>query len=536
MSRFRPLHLLVLLVVCASWACDKVPLTSPTGSTITLSTNTSIVPVNGTAVITATVIESSGTAVNNGTLVSFLADFGQLDPPEAQTVNGRATTTFRADGRSGSVAINALSGSATTQGSSSTTGGTTTTSPGRSITLLVGAAAAGRITMRAEPQNIPQAGGTTQVFATVFDTSGNAVVGVPVSFTIGGGTGAAPGSGTLTNPTAITNSSGVAQTGLTTNQTTTVTATVASSATTPTTASLTITALAAPTVVLACTTATPSVGVPVSCTVTPTPAGGIAIQNVTINWGDNSGEQPVGNVSGATIVSHTYSAPNTYTVTASATDLNGQRGTAVTAVVVQRLVPTVTLTMSATTVTAGSTVTGTVAATVAPGGAPIQSVRVVQGASEVYSGTSGGAFARQLTAAGTYTFQATATDTAGNQGTTTAVVVVTGRAAIDMTLDAASTTTNAYNCVPTGTVYPKTCSGVDLKAGTAVALNAGFVGTAPTNVTSYTWTFGDGQTRTTTARNTSHTYSGAGTFTVTVTANTADGGTGSQQITLVVGS
>ena len=98
-SPFRPLHLLVLrstralgrndavrsfmvafaviaAVVAAS--CDKVPLTSPTGSTILLSASTNIVPIDGSAEITATVTESAGTAVQNGTTVVFRADLGRM--------------------------------------------------------------------------------------------------------------------------------------------------------------------------------------------------------------------------------------------------------------------------------------------------------------------------------------------------------------------------------------------------------------------------------------------------------------------------
>jgi hypothetical protein len=41
--------------------CNSVPLTAPTNATITLYANTTIVPLNGTAQITATVIQSGGT-------------------------------------------------------------------------------------------------------------------------------------------------------------------------------------------------------------------------------------------------------------------------------------------------------------------------------------------------------------------------------------------------------------------------------------------------------------------------------------------
>ena len=42
----RALVALVVLAAVASAACDKVPLTAPTGSTVTLFSNTTIVPVN----------------------------------------------------------------------------------------------------------------------------------------------------------------------------------------------------------------------------------------------------------------------------------------------------------------------------------------------------------------------------------------------------------------------------------------------------------------------------------------------------------
>ena len=63
-------HICASLVLVAAAlgaaACDKVPLTAPTGSTVTLFSNTTIVPVNGTAEITATVIEAAGTVAQTG--------------------------------------------------------------------------------------------------------------------------------------------------------------------------------------------------------------------------------------------------------------------------------------------------------------------------------------------------------------------------------------------------------------------------------------------------------------------------------------
>src|SRR6187401_1918817 len=52
-------------------ACDKVPLTSPTGSTITLTIDKTAVPIGGTAQLTAVVSEASGTPPHDGTMVTF---------------------------------------------------------------------------------------------------------------------------------------------------------------------------------------------------------------------------------------------------------------------------------------------------------------------------------------------------------------------------------------------------------------------------------------------------------------------------------
>ena len=134
-------------------SCDRVPLTSPTGSTIQLSTSTSIVPIDGSAEITATVIESAGTAVQNGTTVVFRADLGRMDPAESQTVNGRAVSRFFASGLSGVAKINAYSGAAATGGTAPTN--SSAPAPSSALTLLVGGAAASRTRCAQNHQRFP---------------------------------------------------------------------------------------------------------------------------------------------------------------------------------------------------------------------------------------------------------------------------------------------------------------------------------------------------------------------------------------------
>ena len=71
-----------------------MPLLAPQASTITLSTASTVVQANGTTEIRATVLEPSGTPVQNGTTVTFTTNLGALSPAEARTLNGVATVQF----------------------------------------------------------------------------------------------------------------------------------------------------------------------------------------------------------------------------------------------------------------------------------------------------------------------------------------------------------------------------------------------------------------------------------------------------------
>src|SRR5258708_5212076 len=110
-SRFKPSVLIFALAFAALSACDKVNLLAPTGSTLTISVNRTAVPIGGTAEVVAVVVESAGTAPQNGTVVTFSSTFGTMTPQEAQTSGGVARATFTATG-SGEASINAFSGGA----------------------------------------------------------------------------------------------------------------------------------------------------------------------------------------------------------------------------------------------------------------------------------------------------------------------------------------------------------------------------------------------------------------------------------------
>src|SRR5690606_3551707 len=112
--------------IAAAAACEKVALLAPTGSTVTLSVSASAIGSTGSAEVVATVIESAGTPVHNGTEVTFQASVGKVDPQVVRTEGGIARTTFYANGASGTAIITAFSGGARSD----------------EIELLVGSAAA----------------------------------------------------------------------------------------------------------------------------------------------------------------------------------------------------------------------------------------------------------------------------------------------------------------------------------------------------------------------------------------------------------
>jgi len=334
----RHVVLLVVLAVLTA-ACDKAQLLAPTKSTITLSAPTRVLPSNGSAPVTATVIEQAGTPVQNGTTVRFTTTLGRVEPVEVQTVNGLAITTFFAGPNSGIAEIRGNSGAAT-GGTSTGTGGTTTTTEGNMIRISIGAAAVNTISVRANPGTIGPNGGSVELIASVVGENGQALEGILVTFNTD--------QGSLSSATATTNANGEARTTLTASQRANVTATAGTKTSTPATV---IDVRAGPIVTVTC---APTVGTATNCaavgattsantaTVTFTitrPTGSSALRAVTIDFGDGT-TQSLGNLAGGTAtVTHTYSGPSdssprNYTATVIATDINGETATSSVAVVI----------------------------------------------------------------------------------------------------------------------------------------------------------------------------------------------------------
>ena len=301
-------------------ACDKVPLTAPTDSTITLfATATSIAP-NGSTDIVATIIEDGGTPVQNGTVVSFTTTLGRVEPGEARTQNGKVTVRLTGDGRSGVAQVTAFSGGAASE----------------KLELPIGSAAAETITVRAEPARLGPSGGSAQIVALVRDVAGNPLSGAGVAFSAT--------AGQLSSGVVATDANGEARTTLTSNRETTVTAAVGAQS-----AQVTVGVDSALGLGVTVSPDPPIEGRPATFSITVTvPAGGNPVQRLEINFGDGDTRTlSVASTGGTTTVAHTYGSDGTYTVTVSATDTAGNTQTQQMVLAVAPAAPvTVSLTAS----------------------------------------------------------------------------------------------------------------------------------------------------------------------------------------------
>ncbi len=310
------------VVACAGFvtlACDKLPLLAPQQSTITLSTASSIVQANGTTEIRATVLEQAGTPVQNGTTVTFTTNLGTLSPTDARTVNGVAMVQFLGNGQSGKASIKAISGGAASE----------------ALELSVGAAAAGRINLTANPATVPSTGGTTTITAVVLDASGNPIAGVPVSF--------ATNAGSLASQIVNADTAGRASTTLTTSREAIVSATVGGTIT----AQVTVTISVRPTVSISLASGSTPVegGITTFSVTVNTATGGSPLQSVIVDYDDGSRDD-LGAVSGTVSVQHIYGNDGSFTPSVTATDTAGASASASTVIVVQPMLVSITATPS----------------------------------------------------------------------------------------------------------------------------------------------------------------------------------------------
>jgi PKD repeat protein len=503
----------VLAALVAVAACDKVGLLAPTGSTVTLSISSTSVGGNGTATVLASVIEAAGTAVHDGTEVTFQASVGVVDPVVARTEGGLARATFRANGASGTASIVAFSGGARSD----------------AIEVRVGSAAAETVTVRVTPTSIPPNGGPVQVTATVRDVSGNSLAGAQVVFSTD--------NGTLSSSSALTDGSGEATVTLLTTRQTTVRANVAGKEGTAT-----VNVASFPTAAITLTPATPVAGQPFNATIAITvPPGGSPVQSVIVDFGDGT-VRTLGS-SASQSVSHAYTRSGTYTITVTLIDAAGERSTSSAVVTVPIAQVGVAVTASPSPATAGASVTVTATIT-NPSSAPLTSVRFSFGdgtsSTQSLAGTTATTTKTYQTAS-TFTITATATDAVGNAYSGSTQLVVNPRAALTVTLDAITNeNSNQFIC---STTYPKTCR-TSLSAfvpppggqpGVRVVFTAAATGLGlGVSASSYQWDFGDGARETTSSATRDHVYLATGVYMITVRVTTTDGNVGEQRLTLEI--
>lgn len=297
--------------------CDKAPLTAPTDSAVTLFANNTVVALNGSVEVTASVTEPGGVPVQNGTQVVFTTTLGSLEPSEARTSGGRATVRLNAGPSSGLAQVRAFSGGAQAE----------------ALEIRVGAAAATQITVSATPSAVGANGGTVEILAVATGENNRRLPGVPVNF----GTSA----GVLREATVITDGNGEARTQLTTTREATVTATIGSVSATTTVRVTTrpIITLTGPTTAVGeGETTTFTVNVQVQPNSDP-------VKDVVIDFGDGE-RRSLGALSGSRTVQKVYARKGTYPVTVTVTDTGGDTTTATTTVTVEERVINVTLTAS----------------------------------------------------------------------------------------------------------------------------------------------------------------------------------------------
>lgn len=370
-----------------------MPLLAPTNTTIRLVASAGLVAVGGSIDITAIVIESAGTPVQNGTVVSFTSALGSFEPREGRTQNGQVTVKFIAGAQSGTAKVSAFSGG----------------SKSDDLDILVGAAAAGQVTLRTSNTTVPTTGGTVTLTAVVIDLAGNPLRSAQVSFFTT--------AGSLNPSVALTNDRGEASTDLFTNVNAKVTAQLGSG-TTAVKGEIDITAKDLPFVkieVVGGPTATSSeVGLPTVFSLRHENAtASSAIRSVRVDFGDGR-STTLGALPGTQTVSNTYTRTGFYTVTVTATDALGLIG--VTSMILQvndRFAIPLTLTSSA----LGGLVINFSATASPRTGTTIRSYEWDFGDGQSTT-TTGGLTTHRYSAAGNYRVTLRVVATNGDQGTT----------------------------------------------------------------------------------------------------------------------
>ena len=146
---------------------------SAVGSIITLTATPNELTADGvkTSIIRASVMNSQGQVVADGTVVSFTRTLGNLSAATATTISGVATVTLTAGTTAGTSTVTATTADGATD----------------SVNVTFVAGAVNTVTVSATPGTV-EADGTSTIKATATDAYGNRVSGNTVAFTVVNGT------------------------------------------------------------------------------------------------------------------------------------------------------------------------------------------------------------------------------------------------------------------------------------------------------------------------------------------------------------
>lgn len=298
---------------------------------VSVNASPAMVPANGgSTTVVATVFDINGNTLRSAP-VSFTTTAGTLTSSIVNTgADGTASTTLTTSQQATVTAsVGAQAPPASTGGTGGGTGtgtGTTTTSTGQaSGTVIVNVASAPALVIT--PPSTPPSVGLPANFTfavTPAAQNGSAVRDLRVTW----------GDGESTSLGAVTGNA-VASHVYDDDGTFTVTGTVTDAAGNSTTVSTSVTVIpvARPAVIVTPTPQSAPGGSTINFQIDIRAAAGVSIQNVTINYGDNTGNQSLGGFTGILNVSHQYPAgARPYTVTVTVTDSTGQSTTGTTTV------------------------------------------------------------------------------------------------------------------------------------------------------------------------------------------------------------
>ena len=168
----------IALAALAAAGCERALQVAPSSSVLVLSAPASTVPLSSSLTVTATLTDSTGAAVAEGTLVTFSSTLGTITPTESRISNGRTSVTLAAGSTSGVATITASSGGVSSN----------------ALSVRVGSVPA-RIVIASSTS-----GSVATISAVVFDAAGNSMPGTAVTF--------ATTSGTLANSVSTTDAFG----------------------------------------------------------------------------------------------------------------------------------------------------------------------------------------------------------------------------------------------------------------------------------------------------------------------------------------